>query len=115
MKRGNFNDIFFVKKPPVDREPNDPYRAPKHISASFTMPTKVRGRVEPQPHLIEMKPDFSLLRGEKPYCPFHFNRVYWDFRRTKLICKKFKHVFTLDVISGKRLLEFRDHVKMMGR
>ena len=65
-----------------------------------------------------VKPDYNLLRLEKPRCPFHFNRVYWIRNGTLLNCKKAgikSHVFTLDVISGKRLLEFRDHVKMMGR
>lgn len=114
-----FNDLFFVKKPPVDREPNDPYRAPKHISASFTMPTKVRGRKDVQPTLYDVKLEWGAVLNN--LCPVCVRKLYWNRARTIIRCKSKLHSFVLpkktydDIVSGKRLQEYKLFTKEMGR
>lgn len=72
-----------------------------------------------QPALFMNPPQWNLLKVNE--CPFCAACLYWNRPRTIIRCKSKLHKFVLtaksyeEIVSGKRLQDYKDHVKMMGR
>ena len=93
----------------------------KPLSSLLPKIQRVKKVKDRQPTLYPLPFDWELLKFPKCPHPSCMKALYWNKSLTIIRCKSKLHKFVLtkksyeEIVSGKRLQDYKDHVKMMGR